>query len=261
MQSSNRPVALVTGASSGIGAALARELARHGRDLVLSARTLAPMEELAVELRAMGAAATIIPADLSQPGAAGALVNDIAAAGIAIDTLIANAGLGAAGRFDEGDPVRLAEMMQVNIVALTELTQLLLPPMAARGHGKIMLVASTASFTPCPNFAVYGASKAYVRSFGEALAEELRGSGVTVNVLCPGTTATNFFDVAGMAVSGLQRQRMMTAEAVARIGYTGLARGRRVTIAGWANRLLAFAATHTPHFLTLPVTARMMSRN
>jgi short-subunit dehydrogenase len=261
MQSSNRPVALVTGASSGIGAALARELVRHGHDLVLSARSLAPMEALAEEVRGLGAATTIIPTDLAERGAAAALVREIAAAGVEIEVLVNNAGLGAIGRFERIDPVRNAEIMQVNIVALTELTRLLLPPMLARRRGKIVLVASTASFLPCPNMAVYAASKAYVRSFGEALAQELSGSGVGVNVLCPGTTATNFFEIAGRLPSSLQARRMMTADEVARIGYAGLARGQRVTVAGLANRILAFAAIHTPHFLTLPATQRMMGRN
>ena len=260
MNSSKRPVALVTGASSGIGAALARELARHGHDLVLSARRREPMETLAAELRGLGATATILTADLSAPGGAAGLVGDLAAAGIEVEVLVNNAGLGAFARFDRTDPGRVAEMMQVNIVALTELTQALLPAMLARRSGKIMLVASTASFTPCPNSAVYGATKTYVRSFGEALSEELRGSGVTVNVLCPGTTATDFFDVAGGMISGIQKQRMMSAEAVARIGYAGMMRGERVTVAGLMNRLLAFGATHAPHFLTLPATARMLAQ-
>jgi short-subunit dehydrogenase len=127
-----------------------------------------------------------------------------------------------------------------------------------RRRGKIVLVASTASFLPCPNMAVYAASKAYVRSFGEALSQELAGSGVTVNVLCPGTTATNFFEAAGSLPSALQAARMMTAAGVARIGYAGLARGQRVTVTGWANRVLAFFATHTPHFMTLPAAARVL---
>jgi short-subunit dehydrogenase len=255
----NRPVALVTGASSGIGAALARELARHGYDLVLSARRREPMETLAGELRGLGAAATIIAADLAGPGGAGMLVQELA--GTEIEVLVNNAGLGAIGHFDRTDAARHAEIMQVNIVALTELTQALLPGMVARRHGKIVLVASTASFLPCPNMAVYAASKAYVRSFGEALAQELRGSGVTVNVLCPGTTATNFFAVAGSMPSALQARRMMTADEVARVAYAGMARGERVTVAGLMNRLLAFGATHTPHFLTLPAAERMMARD
>lgn len=265
MNSSNRPSArpgaLVTGASSGIGAALARELARHGHDLVLSGRSLAPMEALAAELRALGVEATIIAADLSEPGGAAKLAAELEARGIAVEVLINNAGLGAFGRFARIDAARNAEMLQVNIVALTELTRALLPPMLARRRGKIMLVASTASFLPCPHMAVYGATKAFVRSFGEALAEELKGSGVSVNVLCPGTTATKFFDVAGGTLSGVQMQRMMTAEAVARLGYAGLARGQRVTVAGLMNRILAFAATHTPHFFTVPAAARMMAQD
>jgi len=261
MNTSNRPVALVTGASSGIGAALARELANHGHDLMLSARSVAPMEALAVELRGLAAAVSVIPADLAQPGASAALVADLAARGIEIEVLVNNAGLGAMGGFARIDAGRNAEMLQVNIVALTELTQALLPAMLARGRGRIMLVASTASFIPCPNMAVYGATKAYVRSFGEALAQELHGTGISVNVLCPGTTATNFFAVAGGTPSAVQAQRMMTADDVAKIGYAGLARGRRVTIAGLLNRVLAFGATHAPHFLTLPAAARMMAQD
>ncbi|HXC27622.1 MAG TPA: SDR family oxidoreductase [Stellaceae bacterium] len=265
MNSSNRPSArpgaLVTGASSGIGAALARELARHGHDVVLSARRVAPMETLAEELRSLGAAATIIAADLSQPGGAAKLIAELGARGIEVETLVNNAGLGAMGAFTRIDATRNAEMLQVNIVALTELTQALLPAMLAKRRGKIMLVASTASFLPCPNMAVYGATKAFVRSFGEALAQELQGSGVTINVLCPGTTATEFFAVAGGTLSGVQMQRMMTADAVAKIAYAGMAGGERVTVAGVMNRILAFAATHTPHFLTLPAAARMMAQD
>jgi short-subunit dehydrogenase len=259
MNSSKRPVALVTGASSGIGAALARELARHGHDLVLSARSVAPMEALAAELGGLGAEAAIIPADLAEPGGVAALVEALGSR--EIDVLVNNAGLGAFGRFDKVDAARHAAILQVNIVALTELTQALLPAMLARKQGKVVLVASTASFIPCPNFAVYAATKAYVRSFGEALAEELRGSGVAVNVLCPGATATNFFDVAGNAPTALQSARMMSADDVARAAWRGLARGERVTIAGMANRALAFAVTHAPHWLTLPAAARLTKTN
>jgi uncharacterized protein len=261
MNSSNRPVALVTGASSGIGIAMARELARRGHDLVLSARSLAPMEALAEELRQMGAAATIIVADLAAPGSAAALIAELSAQGIEIEVLVNNAGLGAFGAFERATPMRIAEMLQVNIVALTELTHAMLPAMRARRRGQIVLVASTASFIPCPYFAVYGATKAYVRSLGEALSQEVRGSGVTVNVLCPGATATNFFYVAGNAPTMLQKGRMMTAEAVAKIGCRGMARGERVTIAGVMNHVLAFLVTHLPHWLTLPAAARLTARD
>jgi short-subunit dehydrogenase len=263
MDSSNRPVALVTGASSGIGAELAREAARHGHDLILSARRLPPMETLAAELRGQGATVTVIVADLARPDAAASLVQEIAARGLSVDVLINNAGLGAAGRFDRSDPVRIDEMMQVNIVALTELTRLLLPDMVARRRGKVMLVASTASFLPGPGMAVYFASKAYVRSFGEALAEELRGSGVAVSALCPGATATEFFAVSGADRTPMARnlRRLMPADTVARIGWQGLARGKRVVIAGVLNRIYALAARLTPHALTLPLTYRMMGRD
>ena len=160
MKPNPRPLALVTGASSGIGADLARELARDGHDLILSARRVEPMQGLADELKAAGASSTVIAADLSRNGAAAALVRDIEARGLAVDVLINAAGLGANGRFDTSDPLRVTEMLQVNVVALTELTRMLLPPMLGRRRGKVMLVASTAGFQPGPQMAVYCASKA-----------------------------------------------------------------------------------------------------
>src|SRR5579863_10413492 len=256
MNTPSRPLALVTGASGGIGAALARELARHGHDLVLAARTQAPMEALAAELRETGATATVIAADLSRPGAAATLADDIAGRGLTVEVLINNAGLGAAGRFDRNDPRRIGEILQVNIVALTELTRLLLSGMIARGHGRVMLVASVAAFQPGPRMAAYFASKAYVLSLGEALAYELRGTGVSMTVLCPGATATEFFNVAGADHSLMARKlrRMMPAEDVARIGYQGLAAGRRVVVTGAINRLMALVGRFAPHRLSLPVT-------
>ncbi|MGE0257615.1 MAG: SDR family NAD(P)-dependent oxidoreductase [Alphaproteobacteria bacterium] len=256
-----RPVALVTGASRGVGAALARELARHGHDLVLSARDTESMQVLADELRRIGAATTVIAADLSIPGAAARLGRELDARGLNIDVLINNAGLGGLGRFDRIDPTRIAEMLQVNIVALTELTRLILPGMIARRHGRVMLVGSVAGFSPGPGMGVYFATKAYVLSLGEALAHELRGTGVTVTTLCPGATATDFFDVAGATRRFLARRRgrMMQADRVARIGYDALVAGRPVAIAGAANRLSAFAGRHAPRWLTLPVTRHQMS--
>ena len=258
MTSPTRTLALVTGASSGIGAALARELARDGHDLVLAARTVAPMEELAAELRAHGASSVIIPADLSSPGAAAALASAIETRGLTIEVLVNNAGLGAVGRFDQIDSRRIGEMLQVNIAALTELTRLLLPGMIARRRGKVMLVASTAGFQPGPRMAVYGATKAYVLSFGEAIAYELRGTGVTVTVLCPGATATNFFRVAN--ARDLALRPMMSAAAVARIGYRGCQAGRRVVVTGMLNRILAIAGRLAPHAIVLPAANALMSR-
>jgi short-subunit dehydrogenase len=193
-----RPVAVVTGASSGIGSDLARELARDGYDLVLVARRAEPMERLAEELKAYGSSAIVIAADLSKPGAATSLAGELDSLGLAVDVLINNAGVGGHGRFDCTDFVRLGEMLQLNVVALTELTRLLLPGMVARRRGRVMLVASTAAFQPGPQMAVYCATKAYVLSFGEAIAYELKGTGVTITTLCPGATATEFSRAAGV---------------------------------------------------------------
>jgi uncharacterized protein len=258
MSAPARPLALVTGASSGIGRELARELARDGHDLVLSARRAAPMQALAAEFERQGANATVVAADLSRPGAAAELAGAVEARGLHVEVLINNAGLGALGRFDRADPVRIGQMLNVNIVALTELTRLLLPGMVARGRGRIMLVASTAGFLPGPGMAVYFATKAYVLSFGEAIAQELRGSGVTVTTLCPGATATDFFAVAG-SEHGVVRA-MMSAAAVARIGYRGLKAGRRVVVAGLHNRVLAIGSRLAPHAVTLPVVSALMPR-
>jgi short-subunit dehydrogenase len=260
MNSSTRPLALVTGASAGIGVELARELAGHGHDLVLTARRTAPMEKLADELRVTGATVTVLAADLSKPGAAASVAHEIATRGLSIDVLINNAGLGGAGRFDKIDLGRTSEMLQVNIVALTELTRMIVPGMIARGRGKIMLVASVAGFQPGPRMAVYFASKAYVLSLGEALAYELRGTGVQVTVLCPGATETEFFAIAGANPDrGANKVRkMMSAAVVARIGYQALAAGKRVVIAGAVNRILAFGGRFAPHRITLPVTDKLM---
>ena len=260
MDRSTRPLALVTGASSGIGIALARELARHGHDLVLTARRAAPMEALAGELRALGASVTVMPADLSRPGAAAGLAHDVSSRGVEIDVLVNNAGLGGLGRFDRMEFGRISEILQVNIVALTELTRLLLPGMIARGRGRIMLVSSVAGFQPGPRMAVYFASKAYVTSLGEALAYELRRTGVTVTVLCPGATDTEFFAVAGATNSSIaaRMRHMMRADDVARIGYQGLAAGRHIVIAGVINRILGLAGRFAPHRLSVPFTDMLM---
>jgi uncharacterized protein len=261
MNDNNRPLALVTGASAGIGSELARELARHGHDLILAARSVRPMETLAAELRELGAEATVIPVDLSKPGAAATLAHDIAGRGLNIDVLVNNAGLGALGRFDRMDPARVGEILQVNIIALTELTRLLLPGMIARRRGRIMMVASVAAFQPGPHMAAYFASKAYVLSLGEALAHELRGTGVSVTVLCPGATATNFFTVAGADNTLLAHRlrRMMSAAGVARLGYRALAAGRPVIVTGLSNRLLAVLGRFAPHWLSLRVAELLMS--
>ncbi len=263
MTASNRPLALVTGASSGIGADLARELARDGHDLILSARRIEPMEALATELRALGATITIITADLSKTGGATALVRDIEARGLVIDSLINNAGLGDNSLFHLEDQTRIGEMLQVNIVALTELTRLLLPGMVSRGRGTIMLVASTAAFQAGPYMAVYCATKAYVLSLGEAIRYELRGTGVTVSVLCPGATETEFSKVANTTDMALFKSSMvqrMTSAAVARQGYAALKAGRAVLVTGWFNKTGAFLNRVTPRSTVTALTASLLKR-
>jgi short-subunit dehydrogenase len=262
MKSGGRLLALVTGASSGIGASLAGELARDGHDLVLVARRIEPMRALAEELRADGANSIIMAVDLSKVGAAASLAQDIKARGLSIDVLINAAGLGANGPFDASDPLRVSEMLQVNVVAPTELTRMLLPDMVARRRGKIMLVASTAAFQPGPQMAVYCASKAYVLSFGEAIAYELRDSGVTVTTLCPGATETEFTQVAdasGTALFEGSLMPVMTASDVAQIGYQGFKANRRVVVTGWINKLMAIVSRHSPRFASLRISNWMIS--
>ena len=259
---SARPLALVTGASSGIGADLAREAARDGHDLVLVARRRELMQALAEELKATGAATTIIIADLSKPGGAAELMREVEARGFVLDVLIAAAGLGDNGRFDRANPERINAILQVNVVALTELAQLVLPKMVARRRGKVMLVASTAAFQPGPEMAVYYATKAYVVSFGQAISYELRGTGVTVTTLCPGPTETGFVKVANMEGVGLFNGPMpvMSSADVAHLGYRGLKAGRRVVITGFVNKLLAFSTRFSPSSVLLPIASYLDKR-
>ena len=220
------------------------------------------MQALARELEKYEASATILAADLSKSGGPAELVREIEQRSLAIDLLINNAGLGANGPFAESDITRINEMLQVNIVALTEMTWLILPAMVARKRGRVMLLASTASFQPGPQMAVYCASKAYVLSFGEAIAYELRDSGVTVTTVCPGATATEFSRVAGTENIGLHRSAtssVMSSAEVARIGYEGTKAGRRVVITGVMNRVMAAVARVSPHAVVLPIANSMMS--
>jgi uncharacterized protein len=189
-------------------------------------------------------------------------VREIETRGLNIDVLINNAGLGDNSRFDQSDPLRVSEMLGVNVVALTELTRLLLPPMVSRGKGKVMLLASTAGFQPGPQMAVYCASKAYVLNFGEAIAFELRGSGVTVTTLCPGATETDFARVAHLGGSALFKgglMPVMSASDVARIGYQGLKAGRGVVIAGLLNKIMTTSSRLSPTPMTLRIANWMMS--
>lgn len=237
-------VALVTGASSGIGLELAKLFARDGHDLVLVARRGAKLQELAEALTdRYDVQATVIAADLADPSAPAEIARRVAAADLDVQFLVNNAGFGLAGEFTRTDATTELRMIQVNGAALTHLTKLFLPAMLAEHHGAILNVASTAGFVPGPLMAVYYATKAYVISFSEALAEELRNSGVTVTVLCPGVTRTEFQERAGIDLEARQLQRGWVADAasVARAGYDGMRRGKRLVIPGFINKVMVAA--------------------
>jgi short-subunit dehydrogenase len=261
MSSSKRPVALVTGASSGIGADLARALGADGHDLILTARSEAPLAVLASELRDRHrAAVTILPADLSAAGAAADLHRRVLAAGLSVDVLINNAGLGSRGMFHEQDVAVIDAMIMVNMVALTELTRLFVPAMVASRRGRVLNVASTASFQPGPSMAVYCATKAYVRSFSAALSQEVARHGVTVTALCPGPTVTDFGRRAGVEGSAAFKPGLvMSSAAVAIAGYKALKAGKRVSIPGGSNRFGAAVSRFIPYGVMLPLIEKMMT--
>ena len=244
----SRKTALVTGASSGIGLDLAKRFAAEGFDVALVARSAGRLQEVAAALeREHHIKAHVVTADLAQPQAAQALVATLDARGIEVDVLVNNAGYALYGAFAETDLADELNMIQVNIVALTHLSKLIVRKMVARQQGRILNVASTAAFQPGPLMAVYYATKAYVLSFSEALANELRGSGVTVTALCPGPTKTGFQARAQMEESKLVRGKaIMSADEVARAGFEGLMKGRTVVIPGVGNKMLAQAVRFLP---------------
>jgi uncharacterized protein len=230
--------ALVTGASGGIGLEIARVLAPD-HDLVLVARSGARLEEVASEL---GNARTIA-LDLAADGSVASVVAQVPD----VDVLVNNAGVGDFAPFAESDPARLDTQLALNVGALTQLSRAYLPGMLARGHGRILNVASTAAFQPGPLMAVYYATKAYVLSLSEALAEETRGTGVTVTALCPGPTASGFQAEAAMEGSRLVRGRKLpTAASVAAFGVAAMNRGEVVAVPGVRNKLLASSVRFTP---------------
>jgi short-subunit dehydrogenase len=250
--------AVVTGASSGIGAAYARALRARGERVVLVARRADRLAALARELGGEPHA-LVVPLDLAAAGAADVLRRDLEGRGIAVDMLVNSAGLGHTAPFEAQRPEAIRAMLDVNMRALVELVHAFLPGMRARGRGRIVDVASNAAFQPVPYLAVYAATKSFVLSFTEALAEELRGSGVRVQALCPGITATEFLEVAethpGLLVT---RMPTMTAEAVVQASLAGLDRGRVRVVAGLPNRLLGFVVQRlSPRGLARRVAAQL----
>jgi uncharacterized protein len=249
---------LITGASSGIGLELAHLFAQDGYRLVLVARNRGALRELADQLQSRhNSTIRISPKDLAHPASPAELYQELQEAGIVLDVLVNNAGFGASGSFANIDWNNEAEMIQVNVVALTHLTKLFLPQIRAR-EGKLMNVASTAAFQPGPFMAVYYASKAYVLHFTEALAEELSGTGATVTCLCPGPVKTNFQQRAHLGNTRMATTALLVdVREVARLGYEGMKQGKRLVIPGWKNRLIVEMLRVSPRRMVAKAVSRL----
>lgn len=248
--------ALVTGASSGLGAEFARQLAARGHDLVLVARSADRLEALAGRLREeRGVRVDAFAHDLAEPGAPERVAADLAGVGIAIDLLVNSAGFGTAGRFEEIPAGQDTAQLMVNLVSLVGLTRLLVPAMLARGGGGVINVGSTAGFQPSPYFATYAAGKTFVLNFSMALREEYRGRGLRVLALCPGPTRTAFFDRLGerAAIGG----RMMPAEAVVRAALRAFDRDRAYVVPGFGNAVGAHLTPRRPRRLVTAIAKRV----
>ena len=254
--------ALITGASGGIGYELAKLFALDRHNLVLVARSGAKLTQFADELqRQFGISVKPIALDLSAPPGPQFLFDQLQREGIAVDILVNNAGFGVFGEFAKLSLEDNLGQIQLNITALTHLTKLFLGPLLERRSGKIMNVASTAGFQPGPLMAVYYATKAYVISFSEALANELAGTGVTVTCLCPGATDTGFQGRAGTENTLLfKKVRPMDAKTVARDGYRGLMAGKTLVISGFRNWLLAESVRFSPRKLVTAVSRKVLDK-
>ena len=237
-----KKVALITGASAGLGVEFARQLSKRGHRLVLAARRKDRLEELAKEL----GNARAVAIDLSKANAAAKLLADVEAAGEHVDLLVNNAGFGLIGRFAELDAKRERQMVDLNIGVLMDLCRAVAPDMIERKSGGILNVASTAAFQPGPNMAVYFATKAFVLSFTEALHEELKPHGVKVSCLCPGPTRTEFGEVAGFGGNGLFDRTAMNAPEVVEAGIAGLEKNRAVVVPGLVNKIGATSTRFAP---------------
>lgn len=249
--------ALVTGASAGIGEALAKQLAEAGTHLVLTARRTDRLQELASELSSKHRIQTeIFVADLSKPGVPKELFAFTSGKNIEIELLVNNAGFGVFGYLHEASEDRLLEMIQVNCSAVVHLTRLYLPSMVERRRGDVLIVASTASFQAVPFISTYAATKAFDLIFAEGIAEEVRPFGVHVCALCPGSTNTEFQQVAGQPDRAFRSAE--TAEKVARVGLEALARGRTFVISGAMNRLMMESERLAPRRFTAQMAAKIM---
>jgi hypothetical protein len=246
--------ALITGASGGIGYELAKLFARDHHNLVLVARSADKLKQVADELQAHGVTVKTITLDLAEPPAPKFLFNQLQREGIAIDILVNNAGFGVFGDFAQMPEAEILGQIDLNIRALTELTRLFLPPMIARRTGRVMNIASTAAFQAGPMMAVYYATKAYVLLFSEAIANELRNTGVTVTCFCPGATHTDFAQRAGVANSRLFKLGAMSAAKVALDGYRAVMEGRGLAISGAHNWIVAQSTRFAPRKMVTAVS-------
>jgi short-subunit dehydrogenase len=237
-----KKVALITGASAGLGVEFARQLSKRGHRLVLVARRKERLDGLAKEL----GKARAVALDLSKPNAAAKLMADIEANGEQVELLINNAGFGLIGRFAELDAKRERQMIDLNVGTLTDLCRAVAPGMIKRKSGSILNVASTAAFQPGPKMAVYFATKAFVLSLSEALHEELRPHGIGVTCLCPGPTRTEFGEVAGFGGNGLFDRVAMNSPQVVKAGLDGLDKNKAVVVPGWVNKLTASSGRFAP---------------
>jgi short-subunit dehydrogenase len=260
MTSNPTKTALITGASSGIGKALASEFAKDGYNLVLAARGVAKMQALADDIqRRYKVTVTVMGADLETHEGAARLHADIKAQGITLSALANNAGYGTFGEFSTSALMPELAMMQLNMNTVVSLSKLFLPDLIAT-KGKLLNTASTAAFQPGPYMAVYYATKAFVLSFSEAIADELEGTGVTVTALCPGPTASGFQDKADMLDSALVKgKKLPTSEEVAAAGYRAMQRGQRVYVPGTMNWVMAQSVRFTPRNI-VTMMVKMMSR-
>jgi hypothetical protein len=259
--------ALVTGASAGIGGAIAHELARRGHDLILVARRQDRLQALAKELHdTYRVHADVLPCDLGDAAARGRLAEQVDQLGLEVDVLINNAGFATSGAFDKSDLDRELEQVRVLVESVMALTRAFVPGMVARHRGAILNVASTAGMQPLPYNAGYSAAKAYVITFSEALHQELRGKGITVTVMCPGPVKTEFWDIAGWEVKGGKSlddavgPAAISPEQAARAGVKGLESGERVVVPGLPMRTAMLASRYLPHAVKLPALEWYMRR-
>ena len=260
--------ALVTGASAGIGASIARELARREHNVVLVARRKQRLTDLAEELsHEYGIRAETVSCDLAKPAPRGRLPGQVSDLGLEVDILINNAGFATGGPFADSDPGRELAQVRVLVEAVVALTSAFLPDMVARRRGAILNVASTAAMQPLPHAAGYSAAKSYVLTFSEAIHQEVSGQGVTVTALCPGPVETDFWQGADWQVAGgrsfekaLPRPALVSVEDVARAGVSGLDGGRRVVIPGLGMRAAMLATRYVPHSVKLPMIEQVMRR-